>query len=373
MMRILIFRPDEIGDCVLFSGCLQAFRAQWPAARIDLMVQPPIRNLFALCPHVDRVLTTDWLFPWKWMQRRRMRGGWKLKRLVESNAARKLYFPRYDLVIYPVSAPTEEMLCAVRCLHASEKWGFGGFMFRQKTFQDLRNLPERVFTRCVQLDEAQHWVQELQRTGLFLQEMGIESDNLWPQFWLSRADEEFARKNIPEGQVLAIFPGASSKWRSWPTEKWREFLSRQSLVKRIVIFGGAEDRDWAREIMTMSVECGLKFTDLTGKTTLRQLVACIKLCAWVVSMETSGLHIAVACHIPTVGLTGGHHYGRYYPWGDPQINKVAKVEMTCFQCNRECDFGDYRCVPLIEVRSVLAAIGSISECGAATQSASQTT
>lgn len=352
-MRILILRSDDIGDCVLFSGFLRHLRAKWPQALIELMVQPHIRNLFERCPYVDRVLSTDRLLPWKWMQRRGMRGAWKFEALGRGRFFSGIWYPSYDLVIYPVSAPVEEMLAVVRHIHSQEKWGCGGFMFREKHFKDDANRPEKVFTRCHTLHEADHWIPEIPRTTAILKSLAIEVPEPWPEFWITPNDEALADQVMPHEKVLGIFPGAASKWRHWPVEKWQAFLGAQQASRHVVILGGAKEQALAHQIMDMPRASGLQFTDLTGKTSLRQMVACIQRCAWLVSMETSGLHIAVACHVPTVGLTGGHHYGRYYPWGNARINRVACVEMACFQCNRECDYGDYRCVANIEVERVL--------------------
>lgn len=352
-MRILILRPDDIGDCVLFSGFLQHFRTKWPTAHIDLMVQPHIRNLFERCPHVDRILSIDRLLPWKWMQRRGLRGAWKVETMSHGRLFARLWYPSYGVVIYPVSAPVEDMLAAVRRIKAPQKWGCGGFMFRQKQFKDEANRPEQALTRCHTLREADHWIPELPRTTAILKGLGIESQDAWPEFWLSKDDEEQADRLLPKEQVLGIFPGAASKWRLWPVKKWHTFLATQRVSRQIAIVGGPKEQELARQIMTLPGGSGLQFTDLTGKTSLRQMVACIKRCTAMVSMETSGLHIAVACRVPTVGLTGGHHYGRYYPWGDARINRVACVEKGCFRCNRECDYGDYRCVANITVDRVL--------------------
>lgn len=45
--RVLILRPEHIGDAVICSWALARIRTHWPKARIDLMVQPAVRELLA--------------------------------------------------------------------------------------------------------------------------------------------------------------------------------------------------------------------------------------------------------------------------------------------------------------------------------------
>jgi hypothetical protein len=137
-MRVLLLRPDDIGDCVLFSGYVQRVRATWSAARIDLVVQPHMRNLYELCPHVDRLRSTDRFMPWKWMQRHRMRGAWKAEAIGRRPLFLKLWLPSYDVVIYPVSAPVEDMMTVVRYIRSKDKRGCGGVLFREGHFRLFR-------------------------------------------------------------------------------------------------------------------------------------------------------------------------------------------------------------------------------------------
>ena len=109
----------------------------------------------------------------------------------------------------------------------------------------------------------------------------------------------------------------------------------------------------AAEILATDGGKSVAVTDLTGKTTLRQMAACIARCDLVVSTDSSGLHFATALRMPTVGLMGGYHYGRYYPWGDERINRVARIDLDCYYCNNKCIHDDYRCVQGIPVETVL--------------------
>ncbi len=352
-MHILLFKNDNIGDCILFSGALKWIRQHWPDAFIDLMVQPQAMNLFERCPHVDRVLSVERVAPWLWMRRRGRKGSWLIEELLKKEWAKQLLlYPSYDLVICPVSAPAEQCLDIVRHVHAPEKWGSGGFQLNVNNLENEKNLPEKVFTDYYVNTREEAWRNEFVRIGGFLKKFGIAFSDLNPEFWLSPEDYEYAERIMPKDRAVGLFIGGFHSWRRWSSENWKSLISKMDPQLPVVVFGSGPDRAQAMEI---ALDAGKSrvVVDLCGKTSLRQLAACIGRCRVLVSNESCGLHMAVAQGIPTVGITGGHHYGRYYPWGKEAINRVARVEMDCYHCNGVCRYGDYRCIKDISVDAVL--------------------
>ena len=61
--RILIIRPDHLGDLILFSGGLRHIRNKWPSARITLCVRSYGMELFANCPFIDKLQPYESLIP----------------------------------------------------------------------------------------------------------------------------------------------------------------------------------------------------------------------------------------------------------------------------------------------------------------------
>jgi len=56
------------------------------------------------------------------------------------------------------------------------------------------------------------------------------------------------------------------------------------------------------------------------------------------------LHIATALRKPVVGIVGGGHFGRFYPWGDPETSRVVNLPMDCYGCNWHCRYDRLRCI-----------------------------
>ena len=57
--RILVVRPDNIGDVVLLTPALRAVRAAAPQARIELLVSPAGAAVAGMIPELDGVLTVS--------------------------------------------------------------------------------------------------------------------------------------------------------------------------------------------------------------------------------------------------------------------------------------------------------------------------
>ena len=57
--KVLIVRPDAVGDFVIFSGVLHYFRKLYSNARISLLVQKNVAELANSCPHIDEVILFD--------------------------------------------------------------------------------------------------------------------------------------------------------------------------------------------------------------------------------------------------------------------------------------------------------------------------
>jgi ADP-heptose:LPS heptosyltransferase len=57
--RILVVRPDNVGDVVLLTPALRALRAAAPHARIELLASPAGTAVAAMIPEIDGVLTVS--------------------------------------------------------------------------------------------------------------------------------------------------------------------------------------------------------------------------------------------------------------------------------------------------------------------------
>jgi len=168
--------------------------------------------------------------------------------------------------------------------------------------------------------------------------------------------------NIPEtvrcgfdlpAQYAVLNIGATKPANRWFSEKFARLAELLEDRYRLpcVLTGGPADAEDGRRIVEMA-RCGLM--DLTGRTSLPELVDVLKRAAVVVSCDTGPMHLAVALKREVVALFGPADPRRTGPYRGRVIQKKA----DCMPCGRRrCP--DRSCMKAIEAEDVAAVIEEI--------------
>ncbi|PKN20617.1 MAG: hypothetical protein CVU71_02200 [Deltaproteobacteria bacterium HGW-Deltaproteobacteria-6] len=350
--RILILRPDNIGDVLLFTGALQHIRNLYPTAHITFAVQPHIVNLIELCPFVDSCISIDDLTWWGKIKNpiiRRLHIGEQIIR--KSNQLFNIFHHTFDIVIYPVKSQHVPYLKIAQDLRAKKIYGITGCNVnapRNGFPKDLQ--PKRILSDYLDVSGDDPWKHELITTLDFLRLLGCRISSvaeLQPQLWLSASDNNFliwAKEQ--DAKIIGLFPGASFSFKCWNPKNYFTLTKLIGGKVIYVLLGSAADKDFTDqaelEIRKVCGEAGI--VNLVGKTTLRELAKNISSCDLLIGMDTSGLHIAIASGIPTIGIVSGAHYKRFFPWGDSDKHIILTEMMDCFHCNWICPKGDFACI-----------------------------
>ncbi|HEX8431436.1 MAG TPA: hypothetical protein VF625_09120, partial [Longimicrobium sp.] len=164
--EILILRPDNLGDVVLFSGALRHIRARFPGARITLCVRDYARDLVSLSPSVDRVISWDSLHRPLLGALPRFRGRGRLESALRFALHRLQIRP--DFLLLPVRSPTAAMHRVARASGARERVAIAG---------DEANAPgdERGYDRLLHLGPERSRDHDFTVTRDFLALLGIEA------------------------------------------------------------------------------------------------------------------------------------------------------------------------------------------------------
>jgi ADP-heptose:LPS heptosyltransferase len=350
--RILVFRPDNIGDVVLFSGALRHIRALFPDAHLNLAVQPHIVNLVELCPYVDTCLPVSRLTWWDRIKDAGIPFTSRFERIIRGvNRAWNSAFCSFDTILYPVKSPQVHHLQVVRELNARKVVGITGCIVNEPPGGSPKGLrPATLFTDQFDISAYEPWRHELLTTFDFLRYLGcpISSlDEIEPKFWLSDSEFDHLAEFRKEGRkIIGLFPGAADEMRSWEPGNFGEFAGLLRGNYSYAIFGSKAEKGLADRVVSAirGASTGVSIINLTGVTTLRELVKTITSCDIFISMETAGLHIALAEGVPTIGIVGGGHYGRFVPWGNKGKSVFLSREMDCFYCNWLCSRERVECV-----------------------------
>ena len=149
--------------------------------------------------------------------------------------------------------------------------------------------------------------------------------------------------------LIVIHPSAGRPWKAWPDRYWPPVIDALAGAGTIVLVGGAEHRARHR---TLAHRARQPVVDLTGATTLAELIALLDRCALHLAPDTGTLHVAAALARPVVGIYGPTPSWRLGPYG--QLDGAVRVADACgVACPRLC-LQRRRCLRVITPDQVIA-------------------
>ena len=140
---------------------------------------------------------------------------------------------------------------------------------------------------------------------------------------------------------IGLIPSAGSGWRVWPSERFAELANALSDIygAEIILLGGEEDISVCRHIGELMHS---QLLDLSGKMTLRELIAVLAKLDLVISNVTGPMHLAVALAQPKViGLYGAADTVQYAPWGThgTMLTKGVRQDAYWHKVDYQKDYG----------------------------------
>jgi heptosyltransferase-2/heptosyltransferase-3 len=353
--RLLLIRPDHLGDLLWFTPALRALRQRLPDAAIAVAVGTWSRPLLAHSPDLDYLLTIE--FPG--FERRAKRSPVAPYRLLAAEA-RRLRLWGFDTALV---------------LRDDHWWG--------ALLADVAGIPRRFgyrhpdvapfLTDSLPLPGHEHAaIGNLRLIDALLQRAGQQA-LLVPTAAPSPADfplvfhpgdaAEAAAAALlaplPDdgGPLVAIHPSAGVPVKLWDEARLAAVADRlaDEFGARIILTGGPGDGALAGAVAAQMATA--QPLDLTGRTDIATLVALYRRCALVLGPDSGALHLAIAAGAPTIHLYGPADPVKFGPWGDPARQRVVHAGMRCARCG---DLAPSRprgaaCMLAITVGDVLAA------------------
>jgi len=194
--------------------------------------------------------------------------------------------------------------------------------------------------------------------------LGVNPEPLPPQLFVTPDEIEATKRKFGLEKitqpVLGLNPGAEyGPAKRWPVDRFiaaaREIQNRTNCVW--LIFGGANDAQITSQIESAIRHSSFVNRNLCGQTSLRELMALLKLCRVLLTNDSGPMHVAAALGTPVVvpfGSTSPELTGPGLP-GDPR-HRLLKSDAPCSPCfRRECPI-DFRCMNGIAVERVVEAV-----------------
>ncbi len=343
--RVLVIKPDHLGDLLLLTPALQRLRDGLPGAHVSLLVGPWAVEAVRGNPDADAVLVC----PFPGFTRR----------------------PKPSLLQpYTLLLRTALLLRAghydVALIARDDHW-WGALLAL------VAGIPRRIgyaapdvaalLTERLPYDPAEHVALQglalvdrlTSRRPVSLPAMRAPitpDDEAWAGAWLQAHGVEDNQR------MVAIHPGSGGQAKLWISSRWG--MIADALMEdgtQVLLTGGPSERALIAE-----VAAGLRRRPLrlAGEATLGQLAALYRRCALVAGVDSGPLHLAAAAGVRTVTLYGPVDHGRFASWGPEGRHTVVRSGLWCSPCGavESCPRGTSpsECMTTIGVSQVLAAV-----------------
>jgi ADP-heptose:LPS heptosyltransferase len=319
--RILVIRPDHLGDLLFATPALRQIREAFPDAHITGLVGPWGRAMWHANPDLDELKVLK--FPGMAGSRE---GGLLGPYFLLRQEANRLERQAYDLgiVLRFDHWWGAALMSAARIPH---RWGYdtpgmGEWLTNTAPYTPGKHEVEQnlaLVEAVLQGMGAKHAPPQIDRA------MGIPA--LRPPQG-ERPDPSFTAGWLDTDRRAIIHPGTMSANKLWTIEGWAEVASRLASEGWSVGITGSPQEKPLTDVIVNKIQ-NPEIRNLAGLTTnLPQLVWLLEQAHMVLGVDSGPLHIADALGKPSLHLYGPTDETIWGPWGDPRKHRAFRAPGT---------------------------------------------
>lgn len=330
-VRVLIIKLGALGDVIRTTALLPGLKAEWPQSHITWVTRPAGARLLANHPLIDRLLPFD------------------------AETICHLEIEPFDLCLSLDKEPGPASL-AMR-VRATDRRGIGLSAFG--TPVPLNSDAAYYFTLGLD-DTLKFYRNDQSYQSLIYAAVGLryrgESYRLYP----GAAERRQAAALLCDlglsdnDAVVGLNTGAGRVFanKNWSEHQYAELARRlvREARARVLLLGGPEERSRNRRIAATCpgvLDAGCEHPELL-------FAAIVERCQVVVTGDTLGMHVAIACGVPCVALFG--------PTCAQEIDLFGRGEkivtsLACSPCYRRSCEKSPNCMDAIAVDRVAEAVG----------------
>jgi len=328
LSSVLIIKMSSIGDVVHAMPVASALRGTYPNLRITWLVEDWLAPLLQRHHAVDRLITLPAL--------RLPLTGPALLRLRQ--AIRELRAESYDAAIdlhglLKSSIVSVLSRAPVRIGTDFQREGAHFFSYGVPSYSPTTNVVEEyLFSAKFLGAKTDQVVFDLKPDGA-----GLLS-----------VREMLAQRAVPAKLPLVVInPSASVPWKDWAAQRWVAVAQALSDDGRVIVTGIRRHRD-----RNAAIARAAGALDLTGETSLSQLIALLSIASLHLAPDTGSAHIAAALGTPVIGIYGPTVASRSAPYG--QVDRTLWGGERCTSsCPRRCP-NQLACLDSISADEVVA-------------------
>lgn len=305
-MRIFIELPTWLGDGVMASLAIENLVLQYPKCKIVFFGSFASINLYQNHPNLEKLVLDD-----------TKKSKFRLLKLI--NILKNL--GKFDLAISFRS-------------HFATKFGFLFLKANQKA----------IFNKKIKaLHQAEKYLK-------FLTDF-LKFEQKFFELKLYFTPKKFDRK------ILALNPGASyGSAKRWYPEYFAEVGVNYKNKYEILIFGGEGEKEICDEISSILSKNGVKFNNLCGKTSIKELCENIAGVDIFITNDSGPMHIGAAFKVKTIALFGPTKFTETSPYKN-QNAKILHLNLPCMPCmKRICPVKTHECMKNLTPNLVIKSI-----------------
>ncbi len=362
--RLLVRGVNWLGDAVMTTPALLRLRQHFPDTHIALLTPDKLRDLWRQHSAVNEVISFG--------------AGESL-----FSASRKVRALKFDLALVLPNSPRSAL--EVWLARIPQRVGYarpwrnwflttrvaprpGAVEMRKRSLAEINSLiagKDGHSASSIQHPASAHHLYQYLHLAAAL---GAKSESLAPQLFVTPEEVEVARSKFALTRtaqpIFGLNPGAEyGPAKRWPSERFvaaaREIQKRTNCVW--IILGGRSDSAIAAEMQSALRTSRSTPHNFAGETSLRELMALLKLCRVLLTNDSGPMHVAAALGTRVVvpfGSTSPEMTGPGLP-GDRR-HRLFSAHVPCSPCFlRECPI-DFRCMAGISVEQVVEAVMQVA-------------
>lgn len=331
--RILISRPDRIGDVVLSTGIPREIKKKYPASFVAVLVRSYTKDIFINNPFVDEIIVDDFTSENKW----------------EGFGDRLKEIKKFKFTDALMLLPNERICYMLFLAGIKNRIGVGHKLYQMITFSKYVTRDKKGPVR----HEADYCMD-------LVRELGIKTNNYDPKIYLTDAEQVIVnrRKNdFLDGKKLlvGVHIGSGKSAPNWSEETYIKLIEKLNNIEGIKVAVTENEMPFKLrhhpELIFPNIDKPLRESMLNFAS-----LDCL------ISASTGPMHLACGLGIPTVTLFCPFHNCTPKLWG-PLGNKSEVILPHKEFCDKNCTMETHGCQfgneEGIEIERVLKNVKSI--------------
>ncbi|MEX5213200.1 MAG: lipopolysaccharide heptosyltransferase II [Nitrospiraceae bacterium] len=332
--RILLRVPNWIGDAVMCEPAIRALHRMYPEACITVLGRSSIVELLEGHPDVATAMVYDHR-----ARHQGLGGKWTL--------VQELRVRRFDLAVLFQNAFEAAFITALAGIPRRYGYATDG----------------RSWLLTTAVPKVPHVPHQVSYYLDLLRQLGCETEPSPPRLYLKSEEEAAVVARMagfgvqPEETLVGLNPGSTyGTAKRWLPDRFAESATRVAAICRErtgrpahVVIVGASGEEELGEAIARRIDAPTVV--LSGRTSIRELMAITKRCRVYLTNDTGPMHVAAAFGVPVVAVFGPTDWRTTAPYGEGQA--VVRTPVDCAPCLlRECPI-DHRCMTGVTVEQVV--------------------